>query len=85
MRTLPAAIDAMPTMPNWPRLMLPPQPVSTTSDIATSPQTTAKVSVVTVEGVMTRGANTATTTTTAVMARRAHCTSATLRSRVGWA
>ena len=31
---LPAAIAPMPTMPNWPRLMLPPQPVSTTSDIA---------------------------------------------------
>ena len=56
---LPAAIDAMPTMPNWPRLMLPPQPVSTTSDIATRPHTTAKVRVVTVDGVMASGTNTA--------------------------
>ena len=42
---LPAAIAPMPTMPNWPRLMLPPQPVSTTSETPTSAQTSAKLIV----------------------------------------
>ena len=45
---LAAAMAPIPTMPNWPRLMFPPQPVSTTSDIATRPHTRAKLNVVTV-------------------------------------
>ena len=39
---LPAAMAPTPTMPNWPRLMLPPQPVSTTSDMATRPHTSGE-------------------------------------------
>ena len=38
-------------MPNCPRLMLPPHPVSTTSEMPTRHHTTAKVRVVTVDGV----------------------------------
>ncbi len=47
---LPAAMAPMPTMPNWPRLMLPPHPVSTTSEMATMPHTTAKLMSTTVLG-----------------------------------
>ena len=46
-----AAVTApTPTMPNWPRLMWPPQPVSTTSDTPTMAHTRVSDSVVVVLG-----------------------------------
>ncbi len=46
----PAVTAPVPTMANWPRLMWPPQPVSTTSDTPTIAHTSVSDRVVVVLG-----------------------------------
>ena len=81
--TSPAAMALTPTMPNWPRLMLPPHPVSTTRETATSAQIKAKLSSTSSLALACTGSHSTTTVPRAINAHLATRSSGKRRSTCG--
>src|SRR5579872_3193813 len=81
----PATTPATPAMPNWPRLIWPPQPVSTTRDTPIIAQMMAKPASSWLLGPHVWGIQMNARASTAKIARRAHFTSGSRRNSLGTA